>query len=106
MSPRRRRTATPPELWGSLGGIDHLLAQCPNVYADLSAKSALNAFIRDARRAGLFVSRHRRKLLFGTDRFVRQEEPAMMDVLRDMALLAEMVEVILWGNAPRLLMLD
>ena len=58
----------------------------PNLHADLSAQSAINAFARDPACAREFVLRHHKKLMFGTDRFVREEEPVMIGLLRDMKL--------------------
>jgi predicted TIM-barrel fold metal-dependent hydrolase len=50
------------------GGLtDHLLADYPNVYGDLSADSGLNAITRDPEFARGFVERHSHKLLWGSD---------------------------------------
>lgn len=50
------------------GGItDRLLADYPNMFADLSAGSGLNAFKRDPEHARGFVQRHQDKLLYGSD---------------------------------------
>jgi predicted TIM-barrel fold metal-dependent hydrolase len=50
------------------GGItDRLLSDYANVYADLSAGSGLNALQRDEDHARAFLSRHRNKLMFGSD---------------------------------------
>lgn len=50
------------------GGLtDRLLADYPNLYADLSANSARNALARDARFSAAFLNRHQDKLLFGSD---------------------------------------
>ncbi len=50
------------------GGLtDRLLADYPNLYADLSAGSGLNALRRDRGFAQGFVARHRSKLLWGSD---------------------------------------
>lgn len=87
------------------GTMDRLLAEYPNLCADLSANSALNALTRDPGYAREFVLRHAAKLMFGTDRFVRREEPTMLAVLRDFRLPAEIEAAILAGNAHRLLRL-
>jgi predicted TIM-barrel fold metal-dependent hydrolase len=50
-----------------------------------------------------FVPKHYRKLLFGTDRFVRQEEPLMIEVLKNLELPTAMAEAIFTTNAVRLL---
>ena len=50
------------------GGItDRLLSDYPNVYADLSASSGLNALLRDEEHARQFLALHRDKLMFGSD---------------------------------------
>jgi len=50
------------------GGItDRLLADYPNMFADLSAGSGLNAFRRDLEHGAAFITRHQNKLLYGSD---------------------------------------
>jgi predicted TIM-barrel fold metal-dependent hydrolase len=50
------------------GGLtDRYLSDYPNMYGDLSAGSGLNALTRDEDFARDFVTRHRDKLLFGSD---------------------------------------
>lgn len=50
------------------GGLtDRLLAEHPNMYADLSAGSGYNAFARDEEHARWFFARHQNKLLYGSD---------------------------------------
>lgn len=50
------------------GGItDDLLAKYPNLYGDLSANSGRNALARDPEFAAAFLTRHRSKLMFGSD---------------------------------------
>lgn len=50
------------------GGLtDRLLADYPNMYADLSAGSGYRAFIRDEEHARAFFARHQDKLLYGSD---------------------------------------
>ena len=87
------------------GSIDRFLAQYPNLHADLSAGSGLNAFRRDPTYAREFVLKHAGKLMFGTDRFVREEDPEMIGVLRDMALPADVEHAVFRGNAERMLKL-
>ncbi len=55
------------------GGItDRLLSDYPNVYGDMSARSGLNAMLRDESHARSFLQRHQNKLLFGSDCHDRQ----------------------------------
>jgi len=50
------------------GGItDRLLSDYPNMYADQSAGSGLNALLRDEEHARWFLDKHQNKILFGTD---------------------------------------
>jgi len=50
------------------GGItDKLLANYPNIFADMSAGSGLNALLRDEDHARGFLDRHQDKLLYGSD---------------------------------------
>jgi len=50
------------------GGItDRLLQDYPNVFADMSAGSGLNAMLRDEEHARGFFDRHQDKLLYGSD---------------------------------------
>lgn len=87
------------------GQIDRLLGQYPNVHADLSAGSGYNAFARDPGYAREFVLRHYRKLMFGTDRFVREEEPLMIPLLKEMGLPDHVEQAVFAENAERLLQL-
>lgn len=87
------------------GRIDYLLATYPNLHADLSAHSAVNAFLRDPVYAREFVRRHHKKLIFGTDRFVREEEPVMIGLLQDMNLPKEIETAVFTQNAEYLLTL-
>jgi predicted TIM-barrel fold metal-dependent hydrolase len=50
------------------GGItDRLLGDYPNMYADMSAGSGLNAILRDEEHYKGFIQRHQDKLLYGSD---------------------------------------
>ena len=49
------------------GLLDHLLADYPNVYADLSANSGRNALERDEEFTRGFLTRHSEKLIWGSD---------------------------------------
>ena len=50
------------------GGLtDKVLADYPNIYGDISANSGRNALARDPEFAAAFLSRHRSKLMFGSD---------------------------------------
>jgi predicted TIM-barrel fold metal-dependent hydrolase len=50
------------------GGLtDRYLADYPNVFADMSAGSGLNALTRDEEHARAFLDRHQNKILYGSD---------------------------------------
>jgi predicted TIM-barrel fold metal-dependent hydrolase len=50
------------------GGLtDRYLSDYPNMYADLSAGSGLNALTRDEDHARAFIERHQDKLIYGSD---------------------------------------
>ena len=50
------------------GGLtDKYLANYPNMFADMSAGSGLNAMLRDEDHARAFIARHADKLMFGSD---------------------------------------
>ena len=87
------------------GKIDHLLRHYPNMYADLSAMSAYNALSRDLEVTKRLLTEHHSKLLFGTDWFVRQEEPRISALLKSVGLPADVEEAIFAGNAAGLLRL-
>ena len=50
------------------GGLtDRYLAEYPNLFADMSAGSGLNALMRDEEHAQGFLERHQNKILYGSD---------------------------------------
>ncbi len=50
------------------GGVtDRLLSDYPNMFADHSAGSGLNALLRDEGHARWFIEKHQDKLLYGSD---------------------------------------
>jgi predicted TIM-barrel fold metal-dependent hydrolase len=50
------------------GGLtDHYLSDYPNMFADMSAGSGLNALTRDEEHARGFLERHQDKILYGSD---------------------------------------
>jgi uncharacterized protein len=102
------------------GGLtDKLLADYPNIYGDLSANSGRNALARDPEFATGFLSRHRRKLMFGSDCPCRDgrgagqvsTSPALKDkcVARETLTLLkrltppDLFETITWKNGTELL---
>jgi predicted TIM-barrel fold metal-dependent hydrolase len=59
--------AYPPGPVTSGGLTDRYLSDYPNMFGDLSARSGLNALTRDEDFTRDFLTRHRTKLLFGSD---------------------------------------
>lgn len=81
------------------GRVPEILRQYPNLYADLSAGSALNALSRDRAFSAAFLAEFQDKLLFGRDYF----DTRLMDFLLEMDLPATVFDKIAWRNAQRLL---
>ena len=81
------------------GRVPEILRQYPNLYADLSAGSALNALARDRAFSAAFLVEFQDKLLFGRDYF----DTRLMDFLLEMDLPAAVFEKIAWRNAQGLL---
>ena len=88
------------------GAADRLLAEYPNLYADISAHSGHNALTRDPDFTEGFLERHWRKLLFGTDYFIAGDEIPQPGWLATQAMPEEWREAIGGGNARRLLRLE
>ncbi len=62
----------PPQMYPKwkvqAGGItDRYLSNYPNMYADMSAGSGLNALLRDEDHTREFLKRHQNKILYGSD---------------------------------------
>jgi len=92
------------------GGItDRLLSDYPNMYADLSAGSGLNAMLRDEDHAREFIKRHQEKLLYGSDCNDRVGEGEKCSGSRQLAAIRrlspseEATRKILYRNARRVL---
>jgi predicted TIM-barrel fold metal-dependent hydrolase len=91
------------------GGLtDRYLADYPNMFADMSAGSGLNAFTRDEDHARGFLERHQDKLLFGSDcndHFGRGEEcigTQTIAMVRRLAASKAVERKILFDNARKL----
>ncbi len=80
------------------GHLHRLMEKHPNLFADLSANSALRALRRDSRHTVEFIETYREKLLFGRDIY----GTALRDFLATLDLSAETVESISHLNARRL----
>jgi amidohydrolase family protein len=90
------------------GGLtDKYLSDYPNMYADTSAGSGLNFFVRDEENAKDFLKRHQDKLIFGSDcndKVGRGPTCQGWMILHTLARLAPSEEVlrkIVYGNAKK-----
>jgi predicted TIM-barrel fold metal-dependent hydrolase len=90
------------------GYTDRYLADYPNLYADMSAGSGLNALIRDEEHARGFVERHRDKLLYGSDCPDNAGQgptctgASMIAAIRRLSPSKEVERKLLFGNASKL----
>jgi predicted TIM-barrel fold metal-dependent hydrolase len=94
------------------GGLtDKYLADYPNMYADMSAGSGLNAIIRDEEHYRGFMERHQEKLMFGSDcndrigRGPGCQGAQILAAIRRVAPTGEIRRKVLFGNANTLLKL-
>ncbi len=90
-----------------IGLIDRLLGMYPNLYADLSAGSGLNALTRDVEFMRDFIVRHRKKLLFGSDCSCDGTDEncyakLIMSAIRALTSDDSVLQDIFYGNAFRL----
>ena len=80
------------------GRLVGLLREFPNLYADISAKSGLNALGRDPEFGPPFVREFSHKLLYGTDCFTREH----LDFMLSLSLPDDVFEAITRENAAEL----
>ena len=92
------------------GGLtDRWLSDYPNMYADMSAGSGLNALLRDEDHARAFLKRQQNKLLYGSDCNDRDgagekcSGSQQIAAIRRLAPDAQAIQKILYGNAARVL---
>lgn len=88
------------------GSSDRLLADYPNLYADLSAGSAYNGLTRDPDFGAAFLNRHARKLMFGTDFLRPHQQLPIVDFLGAFPFSDDQREAVMGGTATSLLGLD
>jgi len=81
------------------GRLSALMRQCPNLFADLSAGSGLNAIARDREFGRQFLVEFDDRLLFGRDYF----DTRLIDYLQELDLPDESFERITHLNARRVL---
>jgi predicted TIM-barrel fold metal-dependent hydrolase len=65
------------------GIIWRLLGEYPNLYADLSGLSGLNALTRDPQNAKRFLSLFEDKMLYGTDNFLKGQKEFLISLKLD-----------------------
>jgi len=100
-----------PKTKVTLGGwTDRWLSDYPNLFADMSAGSGLNALMRDEDHAREFLKRHQDKLMYGSDcddRKVGTERCSgvkQIVAIRRLAPSKEVERKILYSNAARVLL--
>jgi len=81
------------------GIVWRLLTDYPNLYADISALSGLNALTRDPLNARKFLSLFKDRILYGTDNFMRE----LGDFIHSLGLSQEAYKNIFGENASRLI---
>lgn len=94
------------------GGLtDQLLSDYPNMYADLSAGSGLNALTRDEKHAKGFLDRHQDKLMYGSDcgdpvgRMPECRGAEAIAAIRRLSVNKEIERKVLYENSKQLLRL-
>lgn len=99
-----------PKTKVTLGGLtDRWLSDYPNLFADMSAGSGLNALMRDEDHAREFLKRHQDKLMYGSDcddRKMGTERCSgvkQIVAIRRLAPSKKVERKILYGNAARVL---
>jgi predicted TIM-barrel fold metal-dependent hydrolase len=92
------------------GGItDRLLADYPNMFADLSAGSGLNAFLRDEEHGREFIRRHQDKLIYGSDcsdaigQGPKCSGSQQIESMRRLAGDPKILRKLFWENATRIM---
>jgi len=95
------------------GGLtDRYLSDYPNLYADISAGSGLNALTRDKGHARWFLEKHQDKIVFGSDCPDKEARGAPCDGANILAALRRLCPTkaaerkILFENAQRLLRIE
>lgn len=90
------------------GWTDRFMSDYPNLYADMSAGSGLNAITRDEDHARGFLERHQDRLLFGSDcnddvgAGPKCSGSQMLAAIRRLSASKEIERKILYGNAKKL----
>jgi len=85
------------------GALDRLLETYENLYADLSAGSGYNAMTRDPDFALGFISRHWRRLLWGSDIVGVHESHPQVEWIKSVPIPEDARKAIMDGNARTLL---
>ncbi|OGJ92326.1 MAG: hypothetical protein A2268_06235 [Candidatus Raymondbacteria bacterium RifOxyA12_full_50_37] len=80
------------------GRLWSVLERNPNVYADLSAQSAINALSRDIRYTKRLLNTFRKKILYGTDSY----DTSLLNFLQNLKLDSGVFKDITERNAQRL----
>ena len=82
------------------GVIDKLLGKYPNLYCDISGGSGINALSRDLNASEVFLNKHHKKILFGTDNYKNFQHEQLINSLK---LSQEIKKYIFYKNAQNIL---
>jgi uncharacterized protein len=84
------------------GRIQGLMDRYPNLYADLSANSALNALRRDLDHAKRFLTKYRDRLMFATDYLAEGPPGEIIGFLNGLGLDKGTLDAVMAGTARKL----
>jgi predicted TIM-barrel fold metal-dependent hydrolase len=79
--------------------LEKVLEANKNVFADLSAGSALKALSRDVAYTKKLLTKFRKRIMYGTDYY----DTRMLEFLKSLSLDKDVFSDIIGGNAKRLL---
>ena len=66
----------------NFGIIDSLLEEYDNLYCDISGRSGFNGLTRDPEASKMFIDKHFKKILFGTDNYINFNHEQMINSFR------------------------
>jgi len=96
----KRKELYPKGKVGEGGKVVEMLEKYPNLYADISANSGLNALTRDEKFGIDFVERFHKKLLYGTDCY---DSKHLEYLLEENRFSNKVLNAISWQNAESLI---
>ncbi|MFO7828224.1 MAG: amidohydrolase family protein [Bacteroidales bacterium] len=76
------------------------MKEYPNFYCDVSGGSGFYALLRDINASKIFLNKHHKKILFGTDNYINLQHEQLIDAFQ---LSQEIKKNIFYRNAQKLL---